>query len=57
MNKNNQFKLIRYSRITSSFEVSKEHFDEFDPGEKVLYGESYTHNNIVDYKIKNDEQT
>lgn len=57
MSKNSQFKLIRYSRITSSFEVFKEHFNEYDPGEVTMYGESYIPNDIIDYKIKNEEQT
>lgn len=33
MTKNSQFKLIRYSRVTPTFEVYKEQFDEYDPGD------------------------
>lgn len=57
MSKNSQFKLIRYSRITSSFEVFKEHFNEYDPGDVVMYGDSQSPTEIIDYKIKNEEQT
>lgn len=57
MGKNSQFKLIRYTKVTASFEIFKEHFDENDPGLSVMYGNSYNPLEITNYKIQNEEQT
>eukprot|EP00801_Mesodinium_rubrum_P000195 Mrub_00195.p1 GENE.Mrub_00195~~Mrub_00195.p1 ORF type:complete len:1363 (-),score=154.37 Mrub_00195:189-3848(-) len=57
MSKNSQFKLIRYSRITATFEVFKEHYNEYDPGSVCMYADFYTPKYITDYKIKNEETT
>lgn len=48
MNKNSQFKLIKYNKISILFEVFKEHYEEYDPGDMCFYGSTYTANCISD---------
>lgn len=55
--KNSQFKLIRYSKVSSSFEVYKEHYEDNNPGDIRIYGENYSPNAISKQKIKNEDVT